>query len=80
MHTKYIHAIAEPNPYLTSEKIVVLISFIISLVSFVNISIMVYTLFTKIMGLIIGKVIFQKFSHAVAPYILDASYKEGEMD
>ena len=41
---------------------------------------MVYTLFTRIIGLIIGKVIFQKFSQAVAPSMLDASYREGAMD
>jgi len=32
-----------------------------------------------IMGAIIGTVIFQKFSHAVAPSIADASYREDDM-
>ena len=46
----------------------------------VNESIMVYSAFTRIIGLIIGKVTFQKVSHAVAPSIVHASYIEGEMD
>ena len=39
----------------------------------------VYTLLTSTTGLIIGKVIFQKFSQPVAPSMEEASYKEGEM-
>ena len=36
-------------------------------------------LLTSTTGLIIGKVIFQKFSQPVAPSMEEASYKEGEM-
>ena len=47
--------------------------FMTELESVVNESMMVYTALTRIMGLIIGKVIFQKVSHAVAPSIRHAS-------
>ena len=43
-------------------------------------SIMVYTRLTRIMGLIIGKVIFQKVSQPVAPSTLQDSYIEGDID
>ena len=39
----------------------------------VNESMMVYSALTRIIGLIIGNVIFQKVSHAVAPSIVQAS-------
>ena len=42
-------------------------------------SMMVYTALTRMMGLIMGKVTFQKFSQPVAPSMVEASYREGDM-
>ena len=66
---KYIHDIAEP---ITSPSVFCDIPEIYVITMFdsvVNESIIVYTALTSIIGLIIGNVIFQKVSQAVAPSI-----------
>ena len=66
---KYIQYIAAASLLL----LIPLMKLIVTLELRVNESMIVYTAFTRIMGEIIGKVIFQKFSQAVAPSILEAS-------
>jgi hypothetical protein len=78
---KYIHDIAEVITLpLTIDFSLEEINFITILESVVNASIIVYTALTKIIGLIIGKVIFQKVSQEVAPSICTDSYIAGEID
>ena len=68
---KYIHDIAVAVSCADSEMFAMY--FITTLLWLVKESIIVYIAFTSIIGLIIGKVIFQKVSQAVAPSILLAS-------
>ena len=65
---KYIQAIAEARPnsqLLFSERIRPITIFI----GFVNVSMTVKMMFASMNGLTYGKVIFQKYSQAVAPSI-----------
>lgn len=66
---KYIHAIAVLVPFPSGCRYSFEINFIIVFESVVNESMTVYTALTRIIGLIIGNVIFQKVSHEVAPSI-----------
>jgi hypothetical protein len=67
---KYIHAIAVAGSAPPKGEVyVVSINVITTLDFIVKESMTVYTAFTRIMGLIMGNVIFQKVSHADAPSI-----------
>ena len=66
---KYIHDIAVLVPFPSGCRYSFEINFIMVFESVVKESMTVYTELTSIIGLIIGNVIFQKVSHAVAPSI-----------
>lgn len=80
--TEYSHAMADAYPYPISvlpENIEVLISPMIGFVSLFDINTIVYTRFNRIIGLIVGSVIFQKHSHPEPPSIFAASYIAGSI-
>ena len=71
---------AYPYPFsLVPEDMADLIMVISAFCSFPEIKMTVYTALIKIMGLMVGSVIFQKHSHLEPPSILAASYMAGSI-
>ena len=76
---KYTQAALDATPKFFSPIRSLRILAISGLLRVVKESMMVYTTLSRMYGPHMGNVIFQKFTHAVAPSMLEDSNRDGEM-